>query len=172
MKLVSLKCPSCGADLKINSELKQFTCNFCGTTSLLDDETKKVEVTIKNTKADEIKKAIETFIERKEYLKALYKIQELENNYPEETIVYIYKLRVLTKDFSKLSNGDIERIYKRYVNICNDYYNYEKDTNQLSIWKPKLEDYRTYISKKHRWYLVLVVIVIFGIALFVSRFFV
>lgn len=38
MKLLKLKCPNCNADLEINSNLDKFTCNYCGTTSLLDKQ--------------------------------------------------------------------------------------------------------------------------------------
>lgn len=37
MKLVEMKCKNCGADLKANPELKDITCNYCGTKFKLDD---------------------------------------------------------------------------------------------------------------------------------------
>ena len=50
MKLVSLRCPSCGADLKINSELKNGVCNFCGYSFIIDDEIHHIEVDIPNAR--------------------------------------------------------------------------------------------------------------------------
>ena len=44
MKLLKLVCPSCGAKLEVNSNLEKFTCNYCGVTSLLDEES----ITVKN----------------------------------------------------------------------------------------------------------------------------
>ena len=32
MKLIALKCPGCGAELEVNSSLKQAVCNYCGQT--------------------------------------------------------------------------------------------------------------------------------------------
>ena len=43
MKLVSIKCPSCGADLEINAEAKQAFCTYCGTKVFVDDEVQHVQ---------------------------------------------------------------------------------------------------------------------------------
>ncbi len=45
MKLVDLICPGCGAELKVNSELKKCNCNFCGREFIIDDEINKNEIT-------------------------------------------------------------------------------------------------------------------------------
>ena len=37
MKLVKLKCESCGAMLKVNEDLKKVCCNYCGAEFLIDD---------------------------------------------------------------------------------------------------------------------------------------
>lgn len=44
MRLIELKCSNCGADMKINPELKQVSCNYCGHTMLIDDEIQKTEL--------------------------------------------------------------------------------------------------------------------------------
>jgi len=44
MKLVELSCPSCGAQMQVNTELKSCTCNFCGKQMIIDDEIRKIEV--------------------------------------------------------------------------------------------------------------------------------
>lgn len=41
MQLITLKCPTCNANIEVNSELTQGTCNYCGATFLIDDEVKK-----------------------------------------------------------------------------------------------------------------------------------
>jgi len=38
MKLISLKCPTCNANLEINSELENVTCNYCGSKIIIEDE--------------------------------------------------------------------------------------------------------------------------------------
>ncbi len=48
MKLVTLSCPNCNAQLQINMELKQAVCNYCGHQFLIDDERQKVDLNIVN----------------------------------------------------------------------------------------------------------------------------
>lgn len=36
MKLISLACPNCHAQLQVNQELKQASCNYCGYSFLID----------------------------------------------------------------------------------------------------------------------------------------
>lgn len=43
MRLIDLKCSNCGAELKVNAELKQCVCNYCGKAMLVDDEVQKHE---------------------------------------------------------------------------------------------------------------------------------
>ncbi len=45
MRLVDLICPSCGATIKVNSELSRGICNYCGRHFLVDDEIKKYRIT-------------------------------------------------------------------------------------------------------------------------------
>ncbi len=41
MKLLSLTCPNCGANIEVNAELTKCTCNFCGKQFLIDDDYKR-----------------------------------------------------------------------------------------------------------------------------------
>ena len=43
MKMIALKCPECGASLKIEEGRTQCFCQYCGTQILLDDERKIYE---------------------------------------------------------------------------------------------------------------------------------
>ena len=45
MKLIDLRCSSCGAIMKANPELKKVICNYCGNEMLIDDESRKIEIT-------------------------------------------------------------------------------------------------------------------------------
>lgn len=58
MKLLKLECPSCGAQLEINGDLKKFTCNYCGKISLLDEEIINVNVS-GNVKSSKLQNAIQ-----------------------------------------------------------------------------------------------------------------
>ena len=43
MKLIKLKCNRCGAVLKVNSELNEVYCNFCGNKMIIDDEATNID---------------------------------------------------------------------------------------------------------------------------------
>ena len=43
MKLVNFTCPGCGAQLNVDADLKQATCQFCGITFPIDDEAQHVK---------------------------------------------------------------------------------------------------------------------------------
>lgn len=38
MKLIDLTCTKCGAQLKVNADLKKCMCQYCGNEMLIDDE--------------------------------------------------------------------------------------------------------------------------------------
>lgn len=48
MKVITLKCPECGADLTVETDRKDCYCQYCGTHVLFDDETKTTVHVIKN----------------------------------------------------------------------------------------------------------------------------
>lgn len=41
MKLITLECPYCNANIEVNAELTQGTCNYCGRSFLIENELKK-----------------------------------------------------------------------------------------------------------------------------------
>ena len=48
MRLVELQCPNCGAQLQANDELQRCTCNFCGHTFLIDNESINMNMQIQD----------------------------------------------------------------------------------------------------------------------------
>ncbi len=66
MKLVEIRCPNCGGDIKANPEKEKLVCGYCHTEFLVDDEVKKIETHHTYTDEAEIKKAeVEKEIELK-----------------------------------------------------------------------------------------------------------
>ena len=64
MKLITLRCTNCGADLQIDSERKEAYCTFCGTKLFVDDES----IRITNRIVDEARlKEAEVRLKRLEY---------------------------------------------------------------------------------------------------------
>lgn len=56
MKLVEIRCPNCGGDLKVNPEMYKIVCEYCHTEFLVDDEIKRVETHHTYTDEAKIKK--------------------------------------------------------------------------------------------------------------------
>lgn len=48
MKLIALECPKCNAQLEINTELTQATCNYCGCSFLIADEIERKNLDSEN----------------------------------------------------------------------------------------------------------------------------
>lgn len=53
MKLITLKCPECGATLNLDDSRKEYFCTYCGTKILLDEEIQRQDVRIENRIIDE-----------------------------------------------------------------------------------------------------------------------
>lgn len=73
MKIISLKCPECGADIDIEEGHKQCFCKYCGTKILIDDGRstthtyhKVDEARLKEAEVDELIRLKELEIEKEE----------------------------------------------------------------------------------------------------------
>ena len=45
MKLITLTCPKCGAQMEVNPELEAIICNYCGNKMLIDREVVEQKIT-------------------------------------------------------------------------------------------------------------------------------
>ena len=46
MKLVDFKCPNCGSGIKADTDSRTATCEYCGSTFAIDDESLTVNVNL------------------------------------------------------------------------------------------------------------------------------
>lgn len=53
MKLITLKCPECGATLQLDQDRKECFCTYCGSKILLDEEIQKQDIRIEKRIIDE-----------------------------------------------------------------------------------------------------------------------
>lgn len=68
MKLVQIRCPNCGGELKVNPEKEKLVCGYCHTEFLVDDEVKRVETHHTYTDEAKVKKIeLEKEIELNKY---------------------------------------------------------------------------------------------------------
>lgn len=71
MKLIKLNCPYCGANIKLNSNVKVIQCEYCEAEIYVDNEVKRQELTINNNiKIDGIKTNEDKISLAKKYIKA------------------------------------------------------------------------------------------------------
>jgi DNA-directed RNA polymerase subunit RPC12/RpoP len=171
MKLIKLTCPSCGAKLEINSSLKKFTCNYCGVTSLLDDEA----IVIKNVHSklqnyiNELKEYYDNGNYNKCYeLSKIYLIEypdneEIQYYYDESEAYYVvdYAVKILNKykdlnyKSSSINKSELESDYKRIVEYSKIY-----DCEELEETKKVLSILRNNIEMYYKFIMVGVVIIV------------
>lgn len=90
MNMIGIKCPHCGADLKINDEIDMFYCNFCGGQIFMDglsDAAYESRTKIKGMKHEEV--MLDKKYEHEKYIK------EIEYKKDKKVKIFIYSLLFL-----------------------------------------------------------------------------
>ena len=90
MNMIGIKCPHCGADLKINDEIDMFYCNFCGGQIFMDglsDAAYDSRTKIKGMKHEEV--MLDKKHEHEKYMK------EIEYKKDKKVKIFIYSLLFL-----------------------------------------------------------------------------
>ncbi len=90
MNMIGIKCPHCGADLKINDEIDMFYCNFCGGQIFmngLSDAAYESRTKIKGMKHEEV--MLDKKHEHEKYMK------EIEYKKDKKVKIFIYSLLFL-----------------------------------------------------------------------------
>lgn len=88
--MIGIKCPHCGADLKINDEIDVFYCNFCGGQIFmngLSDAAYESRTKIKGMKHEEV--MLDKKHEHEKYMK------EIEYKKDKKVKIFIYSLLFL-----------------------------------------------------------------------------
>ena len=145
MKLIKLTCPNCNSILEVNEEMKQFTCNYCGTTTLLDDEIikiKHISSNLTNSLED-----IKDYYDNGNFIKCYEMANELLKEYPEnkKLLSYLSNKKVLKALDDKKIVDEIKKIKEEfdlgkgpflynYSRVAKKIINeYKKDHNDLKI---------------------------------------
>lgn len=136
MKLIQLKCPSCGSNIETDGRQTSFTCSYCGQTALIDNETIKIEHVVIDNSLEEEYKRIDTCYQLGYYSKALSVSKELSEKYPYDARVWLYLIRSLTEDYSNYY-VDVEKIKEWYGN----YIKIEEDLAQKLLNQSIIDTY-------------------------------
>jgi len=148
MKLIELSCPNCHANLEVDGAKKEFTCKYCRTKTLLDDEVIKVEHTITDKKVLEKIKVAKTYLnDFQDYKKAFSKFKAISEEHPYEPEVWWGLILCMTKNFAEIE-FDYDNGISVNTSLCNDYFNkylkVEKDTSKK---EKNTKEYTEYINK-------------------------
>lgn len=119
MKMISLKCPECGADIDIEEGHKQCFCKYCGTKILIDDGNstytyRKVdEARIKEAEVDKAIRLKELEIEQEKNLQ-LEKTKELKTKF---TII-LCAIALISFIISYMTSSDLGYVGDWALIIC------------------------------------------------------
>jgi hypothetical protein len=126
MKIVTHKCPSCGANLKINKGETEGICEYCQTPYFIDDGVMRVEhkTTVEIKDDNDLEIATATLENFKDYGRSEWLFKGLINEYGHKKEVYIGIVRSITHDF-KITNfesltrlNEVNEYYRKYASLA------------------------------------------------------
>lgn len=179
VKLVSAKCPSCGATLKLSKEEEKVKCEYCHNTIIVDDAiacyklkiSGNVSVDGVTTNADLIELANE-LLDMNEYLKAKRKFLEFSEKCPDNYQGWLGLLICRTRNFTIRDNNimfenDVNKyrehffrvapqeIKEQYFEVIDRYFDPEKykrieEQERLEKIKKQLEEQKKQSEEKRK----------------------
>lgn len=129
MKIIAAKCPSCGANLEIDSETKITKCSFCKQNIILDDEKildKDLLVSLSGIKSDKnLLESANKLLEMGEFLKSKKLFLEFTDKHPDKYQGWLGLLISRTRNFAIKDNNtlfesDIEKYNRNFQNTATD----------------------------------------------------
>lgn len=142
MKIIKLICSNCGAKLNVQSDSREYTCEYCNTINILDDEIIRVEHSFNDKKKEEKFKIANTYLEKFENYEEAYEAYErLSEEYPYEPKVWIQLIRAKTRKYQSIDEMDtsdfmlLDEYMKKYLTL-------EKNVQQKNKNKKEYEAYK------------------------------
>lgn len=185
VKLISAKCPNCGASLKLSKEEEIVKCEYCHQNIIVDEAiacyklkiTGLVSVEGIQTNSELITAANE-LLKMEEYLKAKRKFLEFTEKNPKDYQGWLGLLICRTRNFKIRDNNNL------FENDINSYYQHYNETASDEVkekYKDKLENYfkkdqddsltqikkniNVKIDPNYKYYIFPSIMFIFGLAL-------
>lgn len=132
VKLVSAKCPSCGASLKLSKEDEKTRCEYCHQTIIVDDAIACYKLKISGTISveriasnSELIDAANELLDMQEYLKAKRKFLEFSEKCPDNYQGLLGLLVCRTRNFTIKDNNimfenDVNKYYEHFFKVAPD----------------------------------------------------
>lgn len=132
VKLVSAKCPNCGASLKISKDEEKTKCEYCNNTIIVEDAIACFKLKVSgnvgvegiSTNAELIDAANE-LLDMNEYLKAKRKFLEFSEKCPDNYQGWLGLLICRTRNFTIKDNNimfenDVNKYYEHFLRVAPD----------------------------------------------------
>lgn len=132
VKLVSAKCPNCGAALKLSKEEEKTECEYCHNTIIVDDAIACYKLKVSGnvsvegiTTNAELIEAANELLDMKEFLKAKRKFQEFSEKCPDNYQGWLGLLICRTRNFTIRDNNimfenDIHKYREHFFRVAPD----------------------------------------------------
>ncbi len=197
VKLVSAKCPSCGASLKLSEEDDKTECNYCHQTIIVDDAIACYKLKISGkinvegiTSNSELIDAANELLDMQEYLKAKRKFLEFSEKCPNDYQGWLGLLICRTRNFTIKDNNilfenDVNKYYEHFLKVAtdevkNDYVQTIENYLHPNNIEPKTQNTITRTESsvnfkndsKFKQFIAPFIVIMFGLALLRSLIFV
>ena len=149
VELVSAKCPSCGAALKLSKEDERTVCEYCHQTIIVDDAVACYKLKINGSVSvngiesnSDLIEAANDLLEMNEFLKAKRKFLEFSEKCPNNYQGWLGLLICRTRNFTIKDNNIL------FENDVNKYYEHFKKVAPEEIKKEYIETIENYLHPK------------------------
>lgn len=146
MKVVQLKCPSCGSSIEIEEDKKKTRCSYCHNQVMIDEEIIKVEHKIIDNEFEKKLKKANTFLkEFEEYGKAQNAFEELIDEYPYESEGWYGLILSITQNYERkhLLSEELNKV-KKYIE------KYKKIEKNEKLLKKRLSEFDLFLKKEQK----------------------
>ena len=96
MKLVSVRCPSCGSNVEVDEYSKSFTCKYCNVTTVIEKDAFN-----KNYNDDSIKQAEMLIDTNQDYDNAKFRFKNITTSDPKDPRAWLGLVRCYTRDLKE-----------------------------------------------------------------------
>lgn len=153
MKLTAAKCPSCGADIKVDRNEDYTTCTYCNSNILIEDAvakykleiTGKIKVSGIKDNDDRLKDA-KNYLKLEEYENANSVLNSIINSEPFNIEAHILSIKTYLKQFDKIYNkneyktdNETNNIFWNDVDFILSKYERLQSIDEKKSYKTKLK---------------------------------
>ncbi len=182
VKLVSAKCPSCGAALKLSNDEEKTKCEYCQQTIIIDDAIAcyklKIsgKISVKGIETNtELIDAANKLLDMNEFLKAKRKFLEFSEKCPDKYQGWLGLLICRTRNFTIKDNNimfenDVNKFYKHFLKVApeevkKDYVTAIENYLHPEIKQQTQEQFNFKLDLKLKPFIAPLILIICGISL-------